>query len=130
MVASLKPYVDTLDKRLHQKFNRPIVLTETGVCSGPNACARTHSSPTPAGLANQANHYEAWFLATEGKDWFLGAFWWNWDSDPAYAPDVCNNPAWKPAEDVLRKYYRATQPKPPKPTQFAPQCVGVGRCTC
>ena len=31
---------------------------------------------------------------------------------------------------VLRKYYRATQPKPPKPTQFAPQCVGVGRCTC
>ena len=128
IVASLKPYLDTLDVRLHQRFNKPLVLTEVGYCSGP--CDRTHAS-TPADLASQAAHYEAWFLATQGIDWFMGAFWWNWDSDPAFGTgDVCNSPVWKPAEDVLRKYYRAVQPKPAKPAQFAPQCVGVGRCTC
>ena len=127
MAASLRPYVDQLES-LHRKFARPVVLTEIGYCSG--GCDRLHAA-SPADLANQADHYEAVFQATAGKPWFLGAFWWNWDSDPAFgAGDACLNPAWKPAEDVLRRYYRATRPKPAKPSQFTPACVGVGTCTC
>ena len=80
----------------------------------------------------QAYHYEALFLATVNatKDgWFLGAFFWNWDTDPAYGPgDVCLSPQWKPSEDVLRRYYRATEPRPAIPP-FPPMCIGAGTCT-
>ena len=59
----------------------------------------------------------------------LQAFWWNWNTDPgAFTADDCLTPQFKPAEDVLRKYYRASLPKPtPVGTAL---CIGEGRCTC
>ena len=60
----------------------------------------------------------------------MGAFWWNWDTDPgSFENDDCLTPQFKEAEDVLRKYYRATQSKPAPPASKA-QCIGVGKCTC
>ena len=128
MARSWQPYLADLEG-LSAKFGgKPVVLTELGYCSG--ACDRTHRA-SPSDLEGQARHYEALFMAVANRTapWFLGAFWWNWDTDPAPGEgDVCLNPAWKPAETVLRTYYRATKPRPPRPAA-APQCVGVGKCT-
>ena len=71
------------------------------------------------------------FEAFRGEDWFLGAFWWNWNvDDGSYAgSDDFLSPQWKPAEDVLRKYYQETEPKP-MPRAARSQCAGKGRGTC
>ena len=57
------------------------------------------------------------------------AFWWNWDADDgSFVADDCLTPQRKPAENVLRQYWRATLPIPPA-TAVA-RCIGVGTCTC
>ena len=94
--------------------------------------------------------------------WFLGSFWWNWNTDDGhFAPvrhprdspsinhcigtligthywlfrmslqgsDDCLTPQWKPAEHVLRHYYRAVLPQPAPPAEPA-VCMGAGACTC
>merc|ERR1712224_1110097 len=109
LVASWKPYVE-LAFDLHSMYNRPVAYTEIGYCSGQ--CSRNHV-PSTVDYTAHALKYEAVFEAFRGKDWFLGAFWWNWNTDPgAFNTDDCLTPQFKLAEDVLRKYYRATQPKP------------------
>lgn len=80
----------------------------------------------------QAIHYEALFEAVRGEeDWFMGAFWWNWNTDDGDTGlyDDFLSPQWKPAEDVLRKYYRATAKKPTRPTWPA-MCMGKGNGIC
>ena len=108
--------------------NKPVVFTEIGYCSGH--CSRDHAA-SEADYEQQARHYEAVFEAFRGEDWFLGAFWWNWNADDgSYAgADDFLSPQWKPAEDVLRKYYRATEPKP-MPSAARSQCAGDGKGTC
>jgi hypothetical protein len=55
---------------------------------------------------------------------------WNTDDHrPAGISDDCLTPQWKPAEVVLRKYYRATAPQPDPPAG-QPLCMGAGACTC
>ena len=126
MVKSWQPYLKILES-MHRQYRRPVLFSEIGYCSGTH-CDRAHNA-TPAALQRQADHYEALFLAAAGKDWILGAFWWNWDADPAFARgDDCLTPQWKPAEAVLRRYYRATQPRPPVPV-YMPRCIGPGTCT-
>ncbi len=77
--------------------------------------------------------YQALFEAMRGEeDWFLGVFWWNWNTDDSASydgNDDCLTPQWKPAEDVLRRYFRAVKNKP-TPPQVEPLCVGAGKCTC
>ena len=128
MVASWQPYMSMLHE-LHLNYSRPVVLTEIGYCSG--GCSRTSNS-TGEDLQQQAMHYEALFHASAAAvdaGWFLGAFWWNWDTDDSFGPgDVCLTPQWKPAERVLRRYYRARIPQPAVP-DYPPVCVGVGKCT-
>lgn len=108
------------------RFGKPFAFTEVGMCSGQ--CSRSHR-PSLADYEWQATQYAAVFRATESQPAFLGAFWWNWDSDPgAFDADDCLTPQGKPAELVLRRFYRATQPMPP--FLGTASCVGLGRCTC
>ena len=111
-----------------QYGGKNVTLTEIGYCSGQ--CSRTHT-PSASDLQKHAMHYEAVFEAFRNdSSWFLGAFWWNWNTDPGYFNgDDCLTPQLKPAEEVLRKYYQASAPKPPPPTEAA-QCIGNGKCTC
>jgi len=127
LVESWKPYIE-LAQELHKNFSRPVVYTEVGFCSGN--CKRDHR-PSEKAYADQALDYESTFLAFRGhEDWFLGGFWWNWNTDPGSfnSDDDCLTPQQKPSEDVLRKYYRATKGKP-SPLGVA-QCMGYGKCTC
>lgn len=115
-----------LGEKLHTQYDRPIAYTEIGYCSGK--CSRTHT-PTKANYERHAMQYTAVFEAFRGVRWFAGCFWWNWNTDPgAFDGDDCLTPQQKPAEDVLRTYYRARSPKP-LPVGVA-VCAGAGKCTC
>ena len=112
---------------LSAQWQKNITFTEIGYCSGK--CSRDHT-PTKADEHWHAMHYAAVFEAFRDVPWFLGAFWWNWDTDPgSFEKDDCLTPQFKEAEDVLRSYYRTTIPKPPPPG-FKAKCIGDGKCTC
>ena len=132
MVASWRPYLDHLYAMSRANGGLPVMLTEIGYCSGGGGGCNRQRDATVRSLAHQATHYEALFQAVarfenNASNFFQGAFWWNWDTDPAVGVgghDACLNPAWKPAEDVLRKYYRAPGPRPTLPEDFRrQQCV-------
>ncbi|KAH3757695.1 glycoside hydrolase family 5 protein [Pelomyxa schiedti] len=126
MVASWAPILDSLVPFV-LKFSKSLIFTEIGYCSGN--CQRSYT-PNEEDYQLQATYYEAVFVATQGRDWFKGVFWWNWDTDAALPlDDSCLTPQFKPVEDVLRNYYNATQPKP-SPPSYTGLCVGPGKCTC
>ena len=117
----------SIARGLHRQYNKPVAYTEVGMCSGK--CSRTHT-PSTSDYYHHAAQYQAVFEAFRNESYFLGAFWWNWDTDPGvFSHDDCLTPQAKPAEDVLRKYYRATASKPPPSSRIA-VCIGDGRCTC
>lgn len=132
MVYSWQQYV-ALAKQLSDAYGgKPVAYTEIGYCSGQ--CSRNHT-PDAADDVAHALHYQAVLEAFRGTDaWFLGVFWWNWNTDPgvwpAGAPDDCLTPQWKPAEDILRWYWNATRPKPNRSAAGPALCMGAGRCTC
>eukprot|EP01064_Diplonema_japonicum_P031204 TRINITY_DN5512_c0_g1_i1.p1 TRINITY_DN5512_c0_g1~~TRINITY_DN5512_c0_g1_i1.p1 ORF type:complete len:397 (+),score=94.87 TRINITY_DN5512_c0_g1_i1:50-1192(+) len=113
---------------LHQKWNKPIVFTEMGYCSGfgadcfANGGKVTHA-PTQESLDSQATQFEAALTAMTKYDWFEGVFWWNWATDAAFGGmnNSCMDPKFKPAENVLRKWYKATEPIP-APPMYPPVC--------
>jgi len=109
---------------LSRVFNRPVLITEVGYCAGRNSCARTSPPPTKEELQYMALYYKAFFEVMLKQEWFVGAFWWNWTTDAAFGGEtnVCMTPSYKPAELVLRQYYEATEPIPPKPT-YPPLCL-------
>src|SRR5262249_21705872 len=121
-----KPVLDSIEA-LSVQQNKSVIFTELGF---PDGSGLRNYTPTSGDYALQATQYEAVFEATQSRSWFLGTFWWNWETDAAYAPgDDCFTPQWKPATDVLRKYYNATQPPPTPPANIVAQCYGLGKCT-
>ena len=126
LVAAWQPVGQSLAS-LSAREGKKVAFTEIGMCSGQ--CSRTHT-PSLADYDWHARQYAAVFHALQGhSDWFLGSFWWNWDTDPgAFDRDDCLTPQGKPAEEVLRRFYRAPGPMPA--FVGVGQCVGRGRCTC
>lgn len=128
MVQSWTPFLDHLEGLSRRFGGKPVVLTEIGYCSGHGGGCNRRGDATNTSRAEQALHYEALLMASSTRgDWFRGAFFWNWVADPALGydgTDACLSPVWKPAEDVLRKYYRATASRPVLPTDMRrQQCV-------
>jgi hypothetical protein len=113
-------------KALHVKYNRSVRLTEVGYCSA-GGCSPKHHAP-PGGEEDQAIHSEALLqVLQENSEWFKGVFWWNWVSDSAFGEskgsNSCMDPKWKKAEKVLRKYYNATHPQPPRDYKKKAKCI-------
>ncbi|KAL6072762.1 Glycosyl hydrolase family 53 [Balamuthia mandrillaris] len=120
--AAWIPIIEQL-RKVSQRFDsKPVVFTEIGYCSG--LCQRGRR-PSSSDLRQQAVHYEAALrVMMKESSWILGAFWWNWPTDAAFGgySDDCMAQAYKPVEDVLRKYYQATLPVPPPPS-YPPSCL-------
>jgi len=59
-------------------------------------------------MTEQAECYEALLSQCKQRHWWLGAFWWNWETNPDAGGD--SDPYWtpqnKPAEETLRDYYK------------------------
>jgi hypothetical protein len=114
---------------LHRKFNKSVLFTEIGYCSGVNGSCFKNTAVQPANrtssasLEAQATQFEAALAAMTKYPWFLGVFWWNWATDAAFGGEgnSCMDPKFKPAEAVLRKWYGATLPAPTPPS-YPPVC--------
>ena len=96
-------------------INKPVVFTEIGYKTTPDAAARPWEWPERLGAfdnpdeATQARCYEAMFRACWGLPWLKGMFIWKWY--PGLAADgparrhADFTPQHKPAEAVLARWY-------------------------
>jgi hypothetical protein len=112
-----RPYVAQL-RNLSTFFQRPVLCTEIGYCTGSFGTSCAADVPSDRDLEQQARFYEAALRIFSDESWHRGFFWWNWDTDVAFGgpENSCMTPAFKPAETVLRKFYGATEPAPPFPS--------------
>lgn len=97
-------------RRLSQKWNRPVIITEIGCRSVVNGSINPWDwqKPGPPDLDIQRKFYEAAFKAMNQRRWLTGMFWWQWMPDPDHGGPSDNgySPRGKPAEFVLRVWYR------------------------
>lgn len=95
---------------LSERHARPILLTRLGYRSVEGAAATPPDpeSEPPPDLQAQADAYQAALEAFWGRPWLAGMYWWAWDTDPTAggAEDRGYTPYRKPAEAVLRSFYR------------------------
>ena len=122
-VIAWQPVVGQLHN-LSTTWNRDVIFTEIGYCSGKNGCNDNQGSPDKQ--VQMETLYNGTFMVwNESVTWFKGIFWWNWVSDNAYGGNDtgCMTPSYKPSENVIRYYYEATKQPPPPPNYSAV-------CTC
>jgi hypothetical protein len=102
-------YIDTLAS-LAQQFDKPVLVTEIGYRSadGANMAPWEWQSAPSIDLQEQADAYQAAFEVLWGRPWLAGVYFWNWDTDPNKGGenDADFTPHNKPAEVVLKTYYR------------------------
>lgn len=110
IAVSWDPIIENLNQ-LSRKYNKPIIFTEIGYTSqkGGNREPNHWNIENPTNYTIQSACYQAFFekMMVPDFDWFRGAFWWAWWSDPMAGTDYTNlyTPQHKPVQDVLRKYY-------------------------
>jgi hypothetical protein len=102
---------------LSERFGKPIVFTEVGYASTPDALVRPWTSGGAYAAAPQQRAYEALFSALHDRCWLRGTYIWDWPADPtAGGPgDGGYTPRGKPAEATIRRWY--SQPGPRGPTR-------------
>lgn len=113
--SRLSHYMEVLEG-LHRRVARPIVFTEVGYRSAPDAEVRPHAWPehdaeVRVSLATQRRAYEAFFESLRGRAFVRGVYVWKWFTDPETrdeGPDGFS-PRGKPAEAVLRAAYRGCE---------------------
>eukprot|EP01017_Pseudomicrothorax_dubius_P045783 TRINITY_DN7972_c0_g1_i1.p1 TRINITY_DN7972_c0_g1~~TRINITY_DN7972_c0_g1_i1.p1 ORF type:complete len:380 (+),score=58.64 TRINITY_DN7972_c0_g1_i1:110-1249(+) len=105
-------------KPLSDRFNKPVLFTEIGFCTGGN-CERSYNV-SENDIKSHGFLYDGMLEAFKNVTHWKGVFFWGWMADGAYGgpKDMCMSPQYKPAEDALRKHFGATLPKmrqPPYP---------------
>jgi hypothetical protein len=91
-------------KALSKKFNKDVIITEVGFCSGN--CKREEKIKLKDQYL-QAYFYERFMEVFSKEDFIKGFFWWAWNSDPYFGgeDDMCISPQNKLSEYVIRKFY-------------------------
>ncbi len=102
-------------ERIHDKFQKPVIITEIGYHSMIDAAERPWEweisdvrASIEEGLQTQANCYEAFFETFWEKDLFAGVYFWKWHPYYRDAGGVRNRdftPQNKPAEQTMRRWY-------------------------
>ena len=111
MMEEWKPVRKELEE-ISQRWNRPILFAEIGVCSA-KACSVTPwasaRAAAPYDGEEQARFYEAAFRSFFEEPWFAGFFWWDWKArlyDREKAAGRSDFSIYgKPAEQVVRRWY-------------------------
>lgn len=115
LLKGWRPHLAQLEK-LHKKYNKPILFTEIGYKSTPDAAIepwewvdRIQPKYRVQSLENQANCYEAFFRTFWHQEWFAGAHFWQWQSGGRRWDREWQNfdftPQNKPAEQTLSKWF-------------------------
>lgn len=105
--AAWQPIVARLGA-LSDRWQRPVVFTEIGYQSRDGTARRPHGLvDEQLDLQEQADCYEAVFLAFGGQPWWRGVYWWLVVTTTAQGgpQDTDYSPIGKPAAAVLRRYY-------------------------
>lgn len=93
------------------RHGMPLIFTEVGYRSADGAARHPWDGGLSGGvnLKIQADLYSALFESWSGVPWFRGAYFWFWPGSPdAGGPmDVDYPPRGKPAEQVIRGWFRA-----------------------
>lgn len=92
-----------------RKVNKPIVFTECGYTSSGTAATKPWEDGT-VGAPNtelQAKCYKALFETFWDKPWFLGVYWWNWNTYPGSGgpKNKGYTPQNKPALECITEWY-------------------------
>ncbi|MBF9222973.1 glycoside hydrolase family 113 [Hymenobacter ruricola] len=113
LVAGWQPHLQELSA-WQKKIKKPIVFTEVGYKTTPDAAARPwewpeHLATTPPDEATQARCYEALFRTCWAQPWLKGLFIWKWypglTADGPARRHADFTPQHKPAETVLARWY-------------------------
>ncbi|MCP4261395.1 MAG: hypothetical protein GY774_28420 [Planctomycetes bacterium] len=88
--------------------NMKIIFAEVGYQSvdGTNRTPWNMNSSTD--LREQAECYDALLSVCRKRSWWLGAFWWNWETNPDAGLDGSHSftPQNKPAEEIMINHYQ------------------------
>jgi len=92
---------------------KKVVFTEIGYTSqnGTNMQPYNWNPSGVLDLQEQADCYQAAIEAFMGRSWFLGWFWWTWETNPNAGGSLDKDypPQNKPAQDILNQYYHDPQ---------------------
>jgi len=103
--------------RVHERTGRPILLTEVGYRSAAGAAEAPWEWPerddgAAPDSALQARSYRA-FLSTVGRaSWLTGSIIWKWHPPSEVEGPTAFTPQGKPAEAVLRRWFRPSASQP------------------
>ena len=98
-------------RKLHSRFDRPIIFTEYGYQSIDYAAGdhwKLRKDTLSVNLEAQANAYEGLYRVFWEEDWFAGGFLWKWHArnDEVGGPDCKRfTPQNKPASTVIMTWY-------------------------
>lgn len=100
-------------RKLHEKFQKPIVFMEIG-CRSAHGCSMMPwdfmHRDLPFDEDEQANFYSSVMKVFWDEPWFSGFFWWDWSTRLYDIKDAKANKGFdiygKKAEDILRKWYK------------------------
>jgi hypothetical protein len=106
-----KPIKEKL-RKISQKFDRPILFVELGVCSakGFSAAPWTHYQPNAQYDADeQRRYYQATIETFWDEPWFIGFTWWAWPPNLYSLEEAKGHTGFcvygKPAEQLVRQWY-------------------------
>lgn len=102
-----------------KQIARPLILTEVGWCSQEGAATAPwnyyqNMNATTDGHEEQRRLYEAFVRAWDGTPGLSGVIWWEW-TVPGGENDHGYTPRGKPAEQVLREWFRQSASPPAAP---------------
>ena len=93
-------------EKIFKKFRKPILFTELGYKSTPDAAIEPWRWPErqeEVSLETQANCYKAFFHRVWPLEWIAGVYFWKWYPHPPKHPTEGDfTPQGKPAEEVLK----------------------------
>lgn len=111
LITAWEPWLKQIEA-WQAKINKPVLFTEIGYKSSINSADKPweHMVGKEIDLELQANCYEVIFELFWNKPWFHGIYWWYWGASPKIggAANRQFTPQNKPAEDVLKKWYKAS----------------------
>ncbi len=108
LTTNWNTHADTIDTwRIANYPDKRVLFTEVGYSSydgtamTPYALADGQASDE----AEQAAAYEALLSVMSQRDWWDGAFWWNWETNPNPTGSTSFTPQFKIVQEVLANHY-------------------------
>jgi hypothetical protein len=102
-------------RKVHESFKTPVIFTELGYRSTPDAAIEPWRWPQKdevVSFAAQSNCYEAFFQTVWQEPWIAGVYFWKWyPHTPRRTMQSDFTPQGKPALEVMSKWFESDSMK-------------------